>query len=642
MLKSFIKLSSRARIRAPFACALSLSLLVSGGCFSGDEGGQFYGRVNVPRPPEFRWSDGGLPRVFDPARAATPPDTDAVRALYDGLTDYDPQTLAPVSADAYRWEASKDNRVWTFFLRGDARWSNGDAVTAQDYLRSWQRTLKLGDDAPHAELLSNLLEPAQSKVELSQPSHAPETQLTSAEQNATRAASVALRLAVEAVDAHTLRVRLRRPDPNLPSLLAHTIFRPVHASTRESEASETNAHEPERLTAPPLTPVTNGAFQLAEATNDSVVLERDARYRDASNVALERVSFVNERDTESALRAYRDGKIDALTNVNVEPAALKLLASYQDFERVTFGALTFYDFNTTRPPFDDVRVREAFALALDRKRLSEDTLGGATVPADKFLLGQDAEDSAQLATHDDKQATGEDVGDATNGNDETNRDEQVNVQDKIEKTNSRPLSYDPTRARLLLAQAGYPGGDGFPHIRLLVNRNEQHRQVAEAVAEMWRSVLGVETEIESKSWDEYETMLRAGEYDVAKRSMIMQTPDEEQSLAAMFPSDRFVFGVADTQTPTVADKNSPTPTAGPSSLSRPVAKSANAPELLSEADALREVPAIPIYFASAFALVKPYVRNFDSNLLGVYSLKRVRLDANWQPPGGKPEQGIAR
>src|SRR5215207_1168217 len=149
------RLFQRLRPRAALSLLL-VAALAGGGCFENEEGEQFYGRVNVPREQEFRWSDGGLPRVFDPARAAAPPDTDAVRALFEGLTDSDPQTLEPLPAVALKWEASADWRQWTFHLRRDATWSNGDRVTAEDFVRSWQRTLRL-DDAPHAALLANIV-----------------------------------------------------------------------------------------------------------------------------------------------------------------------------------------------------------------------------------------------------------------------------------------------------------------------------------------------------------------------------------------------------------------------------------------------------------------------------------------------------
>src|SRR5262245_15052463 len=111
----------------------------------------YYGKIIVPRSQEFRWSDGGLPQTFDPAFAAAPPDTDAVRALFEGLTDYDPVTLAPLPAVATRWESSPDAKVWTFYLREDARWSNGENVTAADLVKSSPRTVRIAPLAPHTD-----------------------------------------------------------------------------------------------------------------------------------------------------------------------------------------------------------------------------------------------------------------------------------------------------------------------------------------------------------------------------------------------------------------------------------------------------------------------------------------------------------
>src|SRR5205085_6680999 len=162
------KISPRFALRVWLSLVVVCSLVL-GGCFNGGDGGeQFYGKVVVPGAQEFRWSDGGLPKVFDPARAAAPPDTDAVRALFEGLTDYEPGTLRPVPAVASRWESSDDGGVWIFHLRPEARWSNGDPVTAQDFVRSWQRTLHLGERAPHAKLLANI-EGAQTLVTPLQP-----------------------------------------------------------------------------------------------------------------------------------------------------------------------------------------------------------------------------------------------------------------------------------------------------------------------------------------------------------------------------------------------------------------------------------------------------------------------------------------
>src|SRR6266542_2454838 len=145
----------RTRILIAGMLLLVLSLTHINCSLKGD-GRRYYGNVVVPRSQEFRWSDGALPQTFDPAFAATPPDTDVVRAIFEGLTDYDSRTLAVVPGVATRWEAANSGRVWTFYLREDARWSNGDSVTASDFVRSWQRTLKIGDLAPHTELFSNI------------------------------------------------------------------------------------------------------------------------------------------------------------------------------------------------------------------------------------------------------------------------------------------------------------------------------------------------------------------------------------------------------------------------------------------------------------------------------------------------------
>src|SRR5882724_7591097 len=216
----------QSRSRAWIAFALLLTLMLShAGCFLDEKLEPYYGRVVVPRAQELHWSDGGLPQTFDPAFAAAPPDTDLVRAIFEGLTDYDPRTLTPVPAVATRWEASNGGRVWTFYLRDDARWSNGAVVTAQDFVSSWQRTLKLGELAPHTDLLANIegaeKEPAVSSSRTAQPAPSNTNSAETSSQKAPRA------FGAKALSDRVLRVRLRQPDMNFPALVAHPVFRPV-------------------------------------------------------------------------------------------------------------------------------------------------------------------------------------------------------------------------------------------------------------------------------------------------------------------------------------------------------------------------------------------------------------------------------
>jgi ABC-type oligopeptide transport system substrate-binding subunit len=521
------------------------------GCFN-EEPSTYYGKIVPPRLQEFRWSDGGLPQTFDPAFAAAPPDTDAVRALFEGLTDYDPRTLAPIPAVATRWESSHEGRVWTFYLRDDARWSNGEKVTATDFVRSWQRTLKIGPLAPHTELLANI-------------------EGATATESPAAATEATPDFGAKAINEHVLQVTLEHADNGFPELVAHPVFRPV----KVPDADRTEPIKSNEL-------ISNGAFQLSATETDRVRLERAHNYWDGRSVALERVTFVNTPNPEAALSAYRAGELDAVTNAAFEPLALKLLAPYKDFQRSTYGALTYYVFNVDREPFDDVRVREALALAIDRERISRVDLGGATEPAGTFLP------------------------EAMSG--------EKPVVEKAEL-----LDQDINKARDLLAQANYPDGENFPVIRLLINRNEQQRIVAQSIATMWRTALNIQTEVVIKGWDEYEAAIKAGDFDVVRRGLVMQTTSESTNFAMLFGRDTH---------PTPAPAGTidvPPATVTPQPPSETLIE--------SEVQALKELKAMPIYFASSYSLVKPYVSGFDRNVLDVPLLKRTRLDTNWSEQG---------
>lgn len=550
-------------------------MLTHAGCFLEEPVEPYYGRIVPPRAQEFHWSDGGLPQTFDPAFAAAPPDTDLVRAIFEGLTDYDPQTLAPVPAVATRWEPANGGRVWTFYLRDDARWSNGEPVTAADFVRSWRRIMKIGDLAPHTDLLANIEGAGKrSPVTPGQPSKPGSAARPKAEPSHDASAG-GRNFGVEAVSERVLRVRLRRPDMNFPALVAHPVFRPVKLN---EELVMT------KLPAEGL--ISNGAFSLAKTESESLLLERANHYWDRQQVALERVTFVGQKDAESALAAYQAGEIDAVTNAAFEPLVIKLLQPYEDFRRTTYGALTYYSFNTGREPFDDVRVREALALGFDRERIAEDDLGGAMEPANRFL--------PEIAGDSEKPV--------------------------VEK--SELLEKDYERARGLLAEAGFPNGDGFPKVRLLINRNEQQRIVAQSIAAMWRSELNIETEIIVKNWDEYEAAIRAGDYDVVRRGMVMQTTDELTNIRALFQGS--------------VPSAQPAPEAVMPEAAKPAntksMASENLPAIETESEALNDLSSMPIYFASSYALVKPYVNGFSSNVLDAPSLKTVHMDSSWRKP----------
>lgn len=592
----------------------------------------FYAETAPPPKQEFRWSNGKMPKSFDPAAASAPPETDIVRAVYDGLTDTDARTLEPVPAVAARWTASEDFRTWTFYLRKDAKWSNGETVTAKDFVRSWQRLTSLGEKVQQRKLLKNIIGmdtenvlpvfageeidfsatspnpasrlPAQSLQSNSNsnaaapappPKVKPDEKKTEIPKTENKTESKTakeeeVKFGVEAVDNHTLKVSLVQPDKDFPALVAHPIFRPIYGDGKEFETAELSANI-----------VTNGAFRIFSIGRDGVTLDRAEYYWNKAEINLERVRFVPTESAEIALEGYRAGEIDAITNANFEPLALKLLTPYDDFRRTKHSALNFYEFNSKNHPFGDRRIREALAIAIERERLTEDEMDGATEPAFNYLPF-----------------------------------DEPRLMQNVEK------------AKTLLAEAGFAESEKFPVVRLLINRNDLQRRIARSVAKMWEKNLNIRTEIIIKDGEEFETAAKNGDFDLIRRGIVLPTTDETTNMLALFSKgvesgkkeDDSGQGITEIETekqmpaykPEETDSTATKDeTAESQSAEPPVEPEGDEKTILTEEQALGELPAIPLYFPTSYSLVKPYVQGFETNVLDAPSLKSVRIDNNWQP-----------
>jgi oligopeptide transport system substrate-binding protein len=543
----------------------------------------YFAETAAPPKQELRWSNGKAPKSLDPAKASAAPETDIARALYEGLTDLDPKTLDAIPAAAEKWESSEDRRTWTFHLREDAVWSNGKKLKAQDFVRSWKRLVELGDETAHNELLANIRglgKKAAGVPDPKLPDFIPSPMPSPANTNSAIAAEPATSPTpspgTEGVIAESetiLRVELIHPDKDLPKLVSHPIFRPVFGGEKED---------------PKQAMVTNGPFRLSSLNADGIILDKSETYWDRGSVKLERVSFVAAASPEKALEAYRTGKIDAVSNAEFSPAALKLLEPFDDFRRTTYNALNFYEINTAREPFSDRRVRQALSLAIEREKLTEGELQGTSRPADRFFpAGQGAETR---------------------------------------------LSLDISRAQNLFEEAGFPDGQGFPIVRILINRNDAQQRIARSVAQMWKQHLGVDSEIIVKETSEFDAARASGNYDVVRRGVVLPTADETASLISIFgprPAQTEPELSASPETRSaLGSGNSNTGPATPEP--RPADYPAIARPIITENDALYELRAIPLYFPTSYSLVKPYVKGFDANALDSPSLKTVEIDPNWR------------
>ncbi len=595
----------------------------------------FYAETAPPPKKEFRWSNGKTPKTFDPAKAAAPPETDVVRAVYEGLTENDPKTLQAISATAIDWKSSEDLKTWTFNLRKNSRWSNGERVTANDFVRSWKRLAELGDKIAHRELVQNIVGfriekvadlPVVAKVEIEilpkfpiNNNLLPPPQKTSVQDQSNSDSTVILPktsesntnsalpnvlteetsempFGVEAVDDFTLKVSLLKPDKDFPALVAHPIFRPIYGDGKDFEPGQLNAAV-----------VTNGAFRITSVGQDGITLDRAENYWNREAIELERVKLVPTDNAEKALEAYRAGEIDAVTNVDFEPLALKLLATYEDFQRTPHAAINFYEFNRNNAPFDDKRVREALAISVERERITEDEMDGASKSAFNF----------------------------------TPFDDQ-----------NPKLVQDAQKARNLLAESGFPGGESFPTVRLLINRNNMQQKIARSVAKMWKKHLNIETEIVVKDTGELGAAWEGGEYDLLRRGAVLPTTDEAMNMAAIFAPEKEVSVEKNIEEPGEKispngnpDSDTSVSTPEPPKLNNETnampdenAENTDETEMIStEEAAIDELPAIPLYFSTSYSLVKPYIQGFDINILDAPLLKNVKIDNNWQPKKAKSE-----
>ena len=559
----------------------------------------FIGVSPPPAKQEFRWNNGRMPKSVDPARAAAPPETDVVRALFEGLTQVDPETSEAIPALAEKWTSSEDHKTWTFNIRKDARWSNGKRVIADDVVSSWERLAKLGDKAAHRELFRNIVgmneprspapdgQPAVPhsslsddvrgslpfKLQVPAPSPSPAKQ-TPGEQPKT-GGEPAKPVGLEAIGERTLKVSLILPDTDFPKLVADPVFHPIYGDGVEFEKG-------------PLDPdiVTSGPFKIAAVAADGITLDRSDTYWNKESVGLEHVRLVAKDTAESALDAYKKGELDAVTNADFEPLALKLLTPYKDFRQSTHGALNFYEVNSTIFPFNDRRIREALAVSIDRERLVETELEGAAEPATRLLPA---------------------------------------------RTVASGLAYDAEHGRELLEKSGFPSGEGFPKIRLVIARNDVQQRVARAVARMWKQNLSVDTQIIIKEPGEMEAARTSGAFDVIRRSTVLPTDDVLIDLGLILGSDtRPVAALPEFNPPAVENKNGPSSADG----AQPPAAKTLVP--WTQADALYELNVIPLYFPVSYSLVKPYVEGFELDGNGSPDLKGITIDSGWTPKPAQP------
>lgn len=500
------------------------------------------------------YGNGDEPKSLDPHLTTGSPDNNIIMNLFEGLISKDPATLEPRPGVAESWSISDDGRTYRFKLRENARWSNGDPVVAEDFVYSWKRALTPTVPNEYAYMMFYI---------------------NGAEDFYTGKTSEFSQVGVRALSAYELEVVLAHPAHFFLQLLDHHSYYPVHRATIEKFGS---INDPASKWTLPGNLVGNGPFVLKNwEINKVIELVKSETYWDKDAVRLNAAHFFPIEDQQAEERAFRAGQIH-LTNtpqMDIEkiqvyrrenPDALRVVPTYASY---------YYEFNVNRKPFDDARVRRAFALAIDRSLIVNKVTKGGEVPALNFVPP-----------------------------DPIGYQPQVYWQE------------DVAEAQRLLAEAGYPDGKGFPVFSLLYNTHDNHQKVALAIQQMLKKNLNIDIQLENKEWKVYMIARKNLEHDIVRAGWIADYID---------PSNFFDILRSYAGNNNTGWKNSTYD--GLMDKIAATSDPAQRNELFEQANHLlaEEMPVLPLYYYSDINLVNTAVQGWYDNVMHFHPLKQVYL-----------------
>ncbi len=517
----------------PAACAL---LLFSAAC------------SKAPAPSDGAASDkkillvgnGAEPQDLDPQIVTGVPEHHIIMSLLEGLVAEHPSGVGVSPGTAERWETSADGLVWTFHLRANAKWSNGDPVTARDFVRSYERFLSPSIASQYAYFLFHVVGAEEfNRGDLKDFSQT----------------------GFSAPDEHTLVIRLKAPVPFLLESMKHYAWFPVHIPTIEKFGG---LARPGSLWTRPGNFVGNGPFVLSEwKPNQHILVTKSPTYWNTAATKLDGVKYFPVDNAETEERMFRTGQLHVTNALPLPKVPVYRDQHPKEFRSDDYYSSSFIRVNTTRKPLDDVRVRRALALALDRDAYVK-ILEGGQKPAYHF--------------------TPESPGYSPRAR----------------------LSHDIEEARRLLAEAGYPDGKNFPPVEFLYVTSNTGKQLAEVFQQMWRTSLGINIALRNEEWKVYLASQESQNYALCRAGWTGDYPDPHSFL------DMWTTGGGNNLT---GYSNPEYDRLLASALSAP--DEAARMEIYQRLDAfiVRDLPVIPVNFSKTIRALSPRVQNWAPNLL---------------------------
>ncbi|MDE7807877.1 ABC transporter substrate-binding protein [Enterobacter hormaechei] len=495
-------------------------------------------------------NNGTEPASLDPHKVESDVEFNIISDLFDGLVSVSP-TGETQPRLAEKWE-NKDNTVWTFHLRPGITWSDGTPITAEDIVWSWQRLVDPKTASPYASYPGSMR--IVNGTDIAEGKKAPES------------------LGVKAINDSTLEVTLTQPNAAFLAMLAHPSLVPIDKVLVGRFGDKWT--KPEHF-------VSSGAYKLSQwVVNERIVAVRNPKYWDNEHTVINKVTYLPISSEAADVNRYKAGEIDIVYTVPINQFAQlkKTLGSELDVSPQL--ATYYYQFNTTRPPFNDARVRKALNLALDKDIIADKVLGQGQRPA--WLISQPDIGGVKLQNPDYA---------------------------------SWPMDKRIAEAKKLLAEAGF--NDSHPlSFNLLYNTSESHQRIAIAASSMWKKNLGVEAKLQNQEWKTMLDTMHTHNFDAVRYAWIADYDD-----AATFLN---TFRTGDSQNTTQYSN----PDYDRALVN--AAKSKTAEErgkFYQQAEDLlgRDVPAIPVYHYVRTHLVKPWVGGFTPDKLGYYYTKDMYI-----------------
>lgn len=386
--------------------------------------------------------------------------------------------LTEGQAESYEKVVNDDGTVtYTFKIRSDARWSDGKPVTAGDFVYSWQRLVTPETAADYNYMIDSVVNA---------------NEIMAGDMDPTE-------LAVSAPDDSTFVVTLTSDLPYFLEVCAFPATFPVRQDVTTKEDGTPN----DQWTFDVATYLCNGPYKLtAWNHNSEIVMEPNEQYYDAANLGPDKITFKLMDDQNAMLSGFNSGELDFIEDV--PQAELPSLIASGDLKIVDYIGTYYVCYQTQKAPFDDPRVRQAFTLAVDRTFIVDKVTQAGQVPANGFV---------PAGVYDAADSTGDDFRTVGGAYYSIEGDADYSYEANCEK------------ARELLAEAGYPNGEGFPVVEYLYNTSDAHKAVAEALQNMWETELGVKVTLNNQEWAVFLQTRKDGNYSIARNGWIADYND---------------------------------------------------------------------------------------------------------------------